>query len=96
MRVLLAPDQSGDNPQLLPLLEGISVVRLGPGRPRCRPQAVIANKSYSHPSTRKAMRHRRIPFVCPEPEFAPQVYKHRNVVARCFNRLKQFRDLATR
>lgn len=30
------------------------------------------------------------------PGFDPEVYKHRNVVERCFNRLKQFRDLATR
>ncbi|WP_083889966.1 transposase [Nocardia pneumoniae] len=27
---------------------------------------------------------------------AMSVYKHRNVVERCFNRLKQFRGLATR
>jgi hypothetical protein len=28
--------------------------------------------------------------------FDPQVYRQRNVVARCFNRLKHWRDLATR
>ena len=30
------------------------------------------------------------------PTFNSEVYKQRNVVERCFNRLKQFRDLATR
>jgi transposase len=30
------------------------------------------------------------------PSFDRQVYKKRNVVERCFNRLKQWRDLATR
>jgi transposase len=30
------------------------------------------------------------------PDFDPAVYRHRNVVERCFNRLKQWRDLATR
>jgi transposase len=30
------------------------------------------------------------------PAFDPVVYKQRNVVERCFNRLKQWRDLATR
>lgn len=30
------------------------------------------------------------------PTFDAQLYKHRNVVERCFNRLKQFRGLATR
>jgi transposase len=30
------------------------------------------------------------------PAFAAELYKQRNVIERCFNRLKQFRDLATR
>lgn len=30
------------------------------------------------------------------PAFDAERYKQRNVVERCFNRLKQFRDLATR
>jgi transposase len=30
------------------------------------------------------------------PAFDTAVYKRRNVVERCFNRLKQWRDLATR
>ena len=30
------------------------------------------------------------------PTFDKAVYRHRNVVERCFNRLKQWRDLATR
>ncbi len=114
MRFLLTAGRAGDNPQLLPLLDGVSVGRLGSGRPRCRPETVIADKAYSHPSTREAMRARRISFVSPErddqiarraakgsrggrpPVFDAEVYKQRNVVERCFNRLKQFRDLATR
>jgi hypothetical protein len=55
MRFLLTAGQAGDNPQLVPLLDGISVARIGPGRPRCRPEAVIADKAYPHPSTRHAM-----------------------------------------
>lgn len=114
MRVLLTGGQAGDNPQLLPLLDGIRVARTGAGRPRIRPGVVIADKAYSHPSTRQALRRRRIGFVSPEradqvahrqakgsrggrpPAFDRDVYKRRNVVERCFNRLKQFRDLATR
>lgn len=30
------------------------------------------------------------------PAFDPVIYKRRNVVERCFGRLKQFRGLATR
>lgn len=114
MRVSLTAGQAGDNPQLLPLIDGIRVTGDRPGRPRSRPDAVIADKAYSHPSTRKAMRARRIRFTCPQrddqiayraaqgshggrpPAFDAQLYKRRNVVERCFNRLKQFRDLATR
>ncbi|MFB9728521.1 IS5 family transposase [Prauserella oleivorans] len=114
MRVVLTPGQAGDNPQLVPLLDGIRVARTGPGRPRRRPEVVIADKAYSHPSTRHALRQRRIRFVSPErddqiarraahgsrggrpPAFDAELYKQRNVVERCFNRLKQFRDLATR
>lgn len=114
MRILLTPGQSGDNPQLLPLIDGIRVARPGPGRPRCRPEAVLADKAYSHPSTRRALRRRRVRFISPQrddqiayrhaqgsaggrpPDFDAQLYKQRNVVERCFNRLKQFRDLATR
>ncbi|WP_157171150.1 hypothetical protein [Nocardia araoensis] len=51
MRVLFTGGQAGDNPQILPLLDGISVARPGPGRPRMRPEVVIADKGYSHPST---------------------------------------------
>ncbi len=114
MSVILTPGQAGDNPQLLPLLDQISVGRDGPGRPRKRPVRVLADKAYSHPSTRTALRARGIGFTSPEksdqiarrrkkgsrggrpPGFDQQLYADRNVVERCFNRLKQFRDLATR
>jgi transposase len=114
MSVILTPGQDGDNPQLLPLLDSISVRCSGHGRPRSKPEAVLADKAYSHPSTRAALRKRRIRFTSPEradqkayraargraggrpPAFDKEEYKRRNVVERCFNRLKQFRDLATR
>lgn len=85
--------------------------RLNGGRPRTRPDRLIADKAYSHPSTRHLLRQRRIPHVIPErtdqrarragrsgrpPAFDPLVYRHRNIVERCVNRLKQWRGLATR
>lgn len=114
MSTLITPGQGGDNPQMMPLLDQIRVGRDGPGRPRNRPDQVLADKAYSHPSTRTEMRYRRICFTCPErsdqiarrkakgstggrpPAFDAEAYKARNVVERCFNKLKQFRDLATR
>ncbi|SNS95887.1 Transposase [Geodermatophilus pulveris] len=112
--VRLTPGQAGDNPQLLPLLDDIRVPRVGAGRPRKRPDQLIADKVYSHPSTRRALRRRGIGHTIPEkrdqqarrrglgsaggrpPNFDRDRYKQRNVVERCFNRLKQFRALATR
>lgn len=43
MSIILTPGQAGDNPQLLPLLDQISVHRDGPGRPRKRPDRVLAD-----------------------------------------------------
>lgn len=114
MSFTITPGQDGDNPQLLPLLDAIRVERLGAGRPRKRPDRVLADKAYAHPTTRRALRRRGIKFTSPEktdyrarrlakgarggrpPAFDAEQYKRRNVVERCFNRLKQFRDLATR
>ena len=42
MSILLTPGQAGDNPHLLALLDEISVRRDGPGRPRKRPDRVVA------------------------------------------------------
>lgn len=66
MRTILTAGQAGDNPQLLPLLDGISINRPGPGRPRTRPDEVRADKAYAHPSTRNALRVKGIRFTCPE------------------------------
>jgi transposase len=114
LSILLTPGQAGDNPQLLALLDTIRVKGRGPGRPRKRPDVLIADKAYAHDSTRKALRQRGIRHVIPErcdqiarraakgsrggrpPAFDKVAYKKRNVVERCFNRLKQWRDLATR
>ena len=52
-----------------------------PGRARKRPAVLLADKGYAHDSTRARLRQRRIRHVIPE---------------RCFYRLKQWRDLATR
>jgi transposase len=111
MSVMLTPGQAGDNPQLLPLLDQIAVGRDGPGRPRKRPDRVLADKAYSRPSTRTALRSRGIAFTSPErgdqierrrakgpcggrpPAFDPQRYAHRNVVERCFNRLRNMAEV---
>lgn len=64
--VVVTGGQTGDNPQLLPVLDGIRVDRTAPGRPRSRPQAVVADKAYSHASSRATMGRRKAQFISPE------------------------------
>ena len=75
---------------------------------------LLADKAYSHPSTRAELRCRRIKHTIPQrsdqiarrkakgstggrpPAFDAGLYGLRNTVERGFNRLKQWRGVATR
>lgn len=57
--MLLSAGQDGDNPMLLPVLAAFR--ELDQGRFR-----LLADKAYSHPSTRKALRAKKIPHTIPE------------------------------
>jgi transposase len=111
--VRLTAGQAGDNPQLVGLLDDYAAA--------CQHQGVsgrdfglLADKAYSHPSTRTELRSRRIKHTIPErsdqiarrkakgsaggrpPAFDAAAYGLRNTVERGFNRLKQWRGVATR
>ncbi|MER7983904.1 IS5 family transposase [Streptomyces sp. NPDC095817] len=114
LAILLTPGQRHDSICARPLLERIRVPRDGPGRPRSRPDQVIADKAYSSRGFRAYLRKRGITCTIPEksdqrrhrhnrgrlggrpPACDRQIYRQRNVVERCFNRLKGFRGIATR
>lgn len=49
---LLTPGQAGDCPQLIPVLQQVRVNRPGPGRPRSRPDRVLADAAYSSRANR--------------------------------------------
>ena len=103
-----------DCTQFTDVMATIRVPRIGPGRPRTRPERLIADKAYSTRAIRTWLRSRRIGMTIPEradqianrlrrgrtggrpPAFDPQLYRRRNVVERCFGRLKQWRAIATR
>lgn len=65
--MLVGPGQGNDAPMCLPVLAAINVPRIGPGRPRTRPDAVLGDKAYSSRAIRAELRRRGITAVIPEP-----------------------------
>jgi transposase len=75
----------------------------GRGRPKHRPQRVVADTGYSRRKVRRYLRRDGIRSVIPtkrnerrQPTCDREVYRERPRVARCINRLKAFRRVATR
>ena len=64
---LLTPGQDGDSPQFIPVLEQIRIARPGSGRPRQRPDRVLADKAYSSRANRAWLRQRKIAATIPVP-----------------------------
>ena len=111
--IRLTAGQAGDNPLLVGLLDDYAAAA-AQGGPCGRGVRLLADKAYSHPSTRTELRCRRMKHTIPErsdqiarrkakgsaggrpPAFDPGLYKLRNTVERGFNRLKQWRGIATR
>ncbi len=102
-----------DTTMMTTVLAGISVPR-DRGRPRIRPERVLADKGYPSKANRAWLRERGIAATIPERDdqiahrrrrpgrpidFGPdqrERYRGRNVVERCFNKLKQWRGIAMR
>jgi len=57
--------QRGDGPQFRTVLEAIRVPRCGPGRPRTRPERVLADKAYSSRGNRAYLARRGIRATIP-------------------------------
>lgn len=64
--VAVTPGQAADTTALPRLLAQLRVARPGPGRPRTRPEALVADKAYSTRAHRAALRGRGIRVVVPE------------------------------
>lgn len=112
--IVVTPGNVNDSTVFDRLLNAVRVPRMSAGRPRRRPETVIADKAYSSRAIRSGLRRRGIRAVIPEradqvagrqrrgsaggrpPAFDAEQYRARNVVERCFSRLKQFRAVATR
>jgi transposase len=114
LAIVVTPGRVNDSTMFDTVLDAVRVPRPWAGRPRRRPESVIADKAYSSRAIRLGLRRRRIRTVIPEradqaagrkrrgaaggrpPAFDAEQYKARNVIERCFSRLKQFRAIATR
>lgn len=60
LAIVVTAGQRGDRPQFQAVLEAICVPRLGLGRPRARPDHVLADKAYGTRANRAYLRRRRI------------------------------------
>lgn len=65
--ILIGPGHAGDNPQAVPLLEGLRVPR-PIGRPRTRPDELRGDKAYSSREVRSWCRKHRVKVTIPEPD----------------------------
>jgi transposase len=65
LSLVVTAGQRGDSPQFTTVLERIRVNAPGPGRPRCRPDRVLADRAYSSRANRTYLRRRGIRAVIP-------------------------------
>ena len=110
LSAVLTAGNINDTTMLAATLEQIRVPRPGRGRPRTRPDRLLADKGYTSKANRTWLENRGIKATIPEksdqaanrssggrpPAFDAEAYKGRNVVERGFNRLKNWRGLAMR
>jgi transposase len=80
MSLLLTAGQRGDSPQFQPVLEAISVPRMGAGRPRKRPDRVRADRAYGSRANRAYLRRRGI--KCTIPQKSDQIRHRKNQGSR--------------
>ncbi|MGW8955584.1 IS5 family transposase [Streptomyces sp. NPDC055709] len=66
LSLIVTPGQRADCTQFKPVLEKIRVPKLGPGRPRKKPDSVAADKAYSNGPVRNYLRRRGIRHTIPE------------------------------
>lgn len=76
LSLLVTAGQRGDSPQFQAVLDGIRVARVGGGRPRTRPDRVLADKAYSSRANRAHLRRRGIACTIPQP--ADQIRHRKN------------------
>ncbi|MEU5002637.1 transposase [Streptomyces sp. NPDC021622] len=79
LSLLVTAGQRHDSP-IQPILEGIRVARIEPGRPRTRPDKVRADKAYGSRANRTYLRRRGV--RCTIPEKSDQVLNRKKLGSR--------------
>lgn len=80
MSIVVTAGQRGDSPQFEAVLDKVRVPRIGPGRPRVRPESVRADKAYASRRNRAYLRRRGI--RCTIPDKADQASNRRRLGSR--------------
>jgi transposase len=112
--LVLTGGNAADTSFFQTVLETVQVHTGGPGRPRTRPERVLADKAYTAKANRDYLTARGIKVTIARTwgseaqqarrgsaggrlrHFDAEVYQGRNVGERCFNKLKNWRGIATR
>ena len=98
LAVSLTGGNRNDVTQLLPLVDGIEPVRGRRGRPRRRPERLLADRAYDHDKYRRELRSRGVrPVIARrETDHGSGLGRERWVVERTFAWLHGFRRLRIR
>lgn len=114
LSVVITGGNVADTCLLTETVSAINVPQIGAGRPRWRPDRVMADKGYPSKANRAWLRRHGIKATIPERrdqiahrrkkpgrpidfgEEQAERYKGRNIVERCFAKLKQWRGIASR
>lgn len=103
MTFVVTAGQRHEQSALTRLLDQGAIKRVGPGRPKLRPDRLGGDKGYSSRTVRRELARRHIRPVIPRRTNEPQqrtfdrvAYRRRNVIERLINLLKQNRAIATR
>lgn len=108
---VLSAGQRHDSIAFDAVLANVRIARAGRGRPRTRPDRILADKAYSNNAIRRGLRRRGIKATIPQKsdqlahsvrrpgrklDFDAVIYKQRNTVERAMNKLRETRAVATR
>lgn len=106
LNIVLSPGQAHESQFAQRLLDGIGIQRQN-GSMKRRGHVVLADKAYSGHALRNELKNNGIKAVIPRKSnekmasdgrspLDRDIYRKRNVVERCFDRLKEYRRIATR